>query len=589
MIWKICFIVSVAVFLSAISAAVILTNKEYRKRMMITPFHLFFGGVTLSSMCLFIPIYAKVFRGEDFYIWKILLLSLHNTIRLFIVDGEFTIITENIVGLETGFRNIYSLFSAVIFVIAPFLTFGVVLSFFKNISAYKNYLLSYFSEVYIFSELNEQSLELARSLKRNNKKRIIVFTDVFVKNEETSYELTESARELGAINFKKDITLINFGVHSKQKPITFFITGEDDDENIKQTLTLIAKYNDRESTSLYVFSTSINSELLLNTTLKGKMKVRRVNMVKSLISRNLYDDGAKIFENAVAYDKDEKLISAVVVGLGKHGTEMARTLPWFCQMTGYRFVMNAFDQDKKADSCFRASCPELMDQEHNGNFNNKFEARYQIDVHSKMDIETEEFWNTMKQIERVTYVFVALGDDEKNISAAVRLRSWFEKRGLHPQIDAIVYNSDKKEALTEITNYSGQPYDINFIGDMHSSYSEEVILHSEIEEIALQRHLKWGKEEEFWKYEYNYRSSIASAIHKKMRIICGIPGAEKLIKDRTEEEKKVLRNLEHSRWNAYMRADGFTCSKVRNNLAKTHPSLIPFDKLPKKEQEKDDD
>ena len=101
--------------------------------------------------------------------------------------------------------------------------------------------------------------------------------------------------------------------------------------------------------------------------------------------------------------------------------------------------------------------------------------------------------------------------------------------------------------------------------------------------------MKWGEEEQFWKYEYNYRSSIASAIHRKMKILCKMSGIEKPIEQRTEEEIWALRELEHRRWNAYIRSEGYTYAEERNNLAKTHHCLIPFYDLPLKEQKKDDD
>ena len=589
MVWKSCFCISLLILLSAIVISIVLTKKEYKRKQILNPFNIFFGGITVSAIVLFIPIYAQMFQSEQFFGAKVFLLSLHNTIRLFVVDGDFAIITDSLKDMPIGLTGGYSLLAAVVFVVAPFLTFGVVLSFFKNVSAYKEFLFGYSLHAYIFSELNEQSIELARNLKKNDKKRLIVFTDVYVKNEETSYELSEQAREIGAITFKKDITVINFAMHSEKKQLNFFVIGHDDDENVKQTLLLSARYSDRENVSLYVFSTSTNSELLLNKAQKGKIKVRRVNTVQSLISRTLYDNGIEIFNGAIENQEEEKLISAVVIGLGKHGTEMAKTLPWFCQMDGYHFEMHVFDKDKKAESRFEALCPELMDDKYNNDFQTKGEAHYNIKIHSGMDVETKEFWNAIKSVGKVTYAFVALGDDEVNIQTAVRLRTMLEKMGQSAKIDAVVYNSDKKEALKGITNYSNQEYNINFIGDIRSSYSEDVVLDSEIEEIALQRHLKWGKEEEFWKYEYNYRSSIASAIHKKMKIECGIPGADKLIEQRGEEEKWMLRDLEHRRWNAYIRSEGFTYAPKKNNLAKTHHCLVPFNQLSRKEQEKDDD
>ena len=149
---------------------------------------------------------------------------------------------------------------------------------------------------------------------------------------------------------------------------------------------------------------------------------------------------------------------------------------------------------------------------------------------------------------------VALGDDDANIKTAVNLRMYFERLKIHPIIQAIVYHSQQKKMLEGVVNYRKQPYDIRFIGDLETSYTEDVIIDSELEEEALRRHLKWGEEEEFWTYQYNYRSSVASAIHMKARIACGIPGADKKEEELSSEEKEIIEALEHRRWNAYMRA-----------------------------------
>lgn len=138
-------------------------------------------------------------------------------------------------------------------------------------------------------------------------------------------------------------------------------------------------------------------------------------------------------------------------------------------------------------------------------------------------------------------------------------------------------------------NFKGQEFNIDFIGDIDYSYSEEVILNSDVEKKALERHMKWGKESDFWRYAYNYKSSVASAIHRKMKILCGIPGIEKNPEERTEEERWAIRKLEHCRWNAYMRSQGYCYAEKRNDLAKTHHCLVPFDELSEAEQKKDDD
>ena len=135
-------------------------------------------------------------------------------------------------------------------------------------------------------------------------------------------------------------------------------------------------------------------------------------------------------------------------------------------------------------------------------------------------------------------------------------------------------------------------YYVSIKSVLKDQYIEDVIIDSDLEEDALKRHLKWGQEEEFWTYEYNYRSSMASAIHMKARIKCKIPGADKREEELTEEERDIIEVLEHRRWNAYMRSAGYVYSgskdsSSRNDLAKMHHNLVDFSELSEEDKRKD--
>lgn len=597
--WSVFLAISAACLLGAVVLALLGTKAKYKSGRLLDPSRILFAGVVISAVVLYVPIYLNTFKSTDCGIFETVLLSVHNMIKLFVVDGEFELIMSNLTDVPPNIFRGYTVLSAILLVAAPVLTFGFVLSFFKNISAYKRYVTHYNYDTFIFSELNERSLCLAKSLKENGgKSRFFVFTDVFEREEEESYELLERAKELGAVCFKKDIVTIDFSFHSKKRELNLFAIGEDQSENISQALKIVSKMKNRENSNLYVFSTQAEAEMLLSGAFGGseddiKIKVRRVNEVQSLISRNLFEHGYnKIFEGAYDDGSGVRKIGALVVGMGEHGTEMTKALPWFCQMDGYLARIDSVDLDPLAEEKFTSLCPELM--EFSGKLDIEGEAKYTINIHSGVDVDTVSFDKLVESLPRITYVFVSLGSDEKNISTALRLRCMFEKAGYHPEIQAVVSSSDKKEALMGITNFKGQSYDIDFIGDMKVSYSEEVILGSDVEEEALKRHLKWGKESDFWKYDYNYKSSVASAIHRRMKELCGVPGITKEPSERTEEELLNLRILEHRRWNAYVRSDGYVFSgsidrSTRNDLAKTHNCLVPFDMLPLSEQEKDDD
>lgn len=589
--WFLCFVISIIVLVFSVVFAVFLGYGKYHRGRVITPFNIVFGGVFISVFICLLPIYSSILFGTTNSFLKTVVFSLYNTLQLFTINAERSIILENIDCPQTWLSAVYSVYISIAFVLSPVLTFGFLLSFFKNVSAFVSYVLHYFRDVYVFSELNEKSLSLGADIRRNHKRAVIIFTDVFEKNEEVSYELVEQTRELRAICFKKDILAVNFKAHSAKAKIVFFTIGNNETENINQSLKMIDLYKQRDNTRLFVFASRIESELLLTKADKGKIKVRRVNEVRSLVNRILYESGSSLFEHAKPMPNGDKKISAVIIGLGGHGTEMLKALSWYCQMDGYHVEIDAFDADEKAEDKFKALAPELMSDQYNGVMIPE-EAEYTIRIHSGFDVSTKSFADEISKLTDATYAFISLGSDEMNIRTAVDMRMMFERMRIKPVIEAVVYSTDERIALNGITNYRGQAYDIAFIGDTNSSYSEAVIMNSELEADALHRHLKWGKEEEFWQYEYNINSSVASAIHIKARISCGIPGAPKKEEELTAEERKTIETLEHRRWNAYMRSEGYIYSgssdkSSRNDLAKMHHDLVDYTSLAEEEKRKD--
>lgn len=584
--WSACFSLSVACFAVAAAVALVKNNSALVRKYKPGALKMLMAGAFGAAFFLFLPIHFAQSSGP----WPALVLTVLDTIEIFGIGCDFGSVEDAMEYCPDWLAGFFPVWAATMFLIAPVLTFGVILSFFRDISAYIKYRCVYFKEVYIFSELNEKSLALAGDIKDKNTKAAIVFAGV-VDGNESAAPLVEDARSLGAICFKKDILSRAYQYHSRKKSMWFFAIGSDEANNLTQTLRLIETYRDRSLVNIYVFSAKVDGELRLAAVDKGKVRVRRVNEVQSLINRLLYERGQMIFESAAPEKDGLKQISAIVVGMGRHGTEMVKALSWFCQMDGYEVKIHGFDKDPLAEQRFTALAPELMSPKFNGVYV-PGEARYTIAVHSGVEAESAGFAEEIQKITDATYVFVALGDDDKNIKTAVKLRMYFERMKIHPVIQAIVYDSQQKKAIEGVRNYRGQAYDISLIGDIESSYSRDVIINSELEEDARARHLKWGEEEEFWTYEYNYQSSVASAIHMRARIKCGIPGADKKEEELTAQERQGIEVLEHRRWNAYMRSEGYVFSgskdpESRNDLAKMHHDLVDFESLSEEEKRKD--
>lgn len=634
--WYIWWSVSAMIFLVTLADAFVIGKLRYKRKRILTPNKTLILGTFLSATVLFCPLYLEIFSDPLWWVeWgKSVLLSLQHAIRLFAFEGGFLEFfeTEAIYSLPRSVQMLYTGTGAFFYAMAPLLTFGLLLSFFKNIAAYRDYLFSFWKHTHVFSELNQRSLALAKSIDKTHnmvgkgerrryrlfRRALIVFTGVPNKDDEELQGLIEEAKELGAILFSKDLESVKYrNAKYSARKLSFYLISEDEQERLRHAERIMNDY-DLADVELRVFSDDIRSELMLAAKDVKHMKVIGINEIQSLIYHNLDVHGMRLFQNARANgDGTEKVISAVVVGMGRYGRETVKALSWFCQMDGYKLKINAFDLHRSAEDRFANLCPELMSEEYNRR-DIPGEPRYEINIHGGIDVKSKTFFEKFAKITDTTYVFVCLGNDADNLDASVMIRSFSEKiqysgDGHKPDIETVIYDSNVSASMgTEwplsetkschqgVTNFKNQSYNIHMIGALKDLYSVETIINSEMVRLAedanknyaervydtkmkeiahlpepeySQEKLKIEQRREddiraFYKYKYNYRSSLARMIHE------------------TKSEELHLKSpeLEHKRWNAYMRSEGYCFSgskdeDTRNDLAKLHHNLVPFENL----------
>ena len=538
-----------------------------KKKMPVThhvmnPFQIVLVGFFVAAVVMFVPYcyYANDFGAGN---WgKAFMAALHGTLRTFVLDGEYDAVAEFtsvLVAANATVGWFYVVWSWLIYVFAPIFATGIILTLFKNALAYVVYRIKPFvKHICVMSELNEKSLALAEDIvicDRRDRSRferlfsrlVIVFADVFEKNEEENYELVAKARSIGAICVKRDITEVSlrksttlFGAPRTRK---IYLIGENEQENVDHGLKLIdhclkiPKYNN-PGTEIYVFSCSAESASLIDTAITKSvgdapcaMKVRRVDDHYNLILKFLWDNSifelattpakssedslqnfaellkqAKEAAKAKKSEKDAKAVKAlprnkkihaVIVGLGGYGIDILRTLCWFTQVPGYDFEADVFDCECGREK-IKHVAPELYEK---NNDTTDGEPHYSIKFHDHVFAGSAQFDDELSKLKDVSVVFCTLGDDEQNIACSMDIRTLFGRTGAYegctPKIYTVVYAPQLSRRLTD---RSGNDYGIDFIGMIYDRYTVDVIEQSKLDAYGRAMNIEYSINGTVWDF-----------------------------------------------------------------------------------------
>lgn len=499
-------------------------------------------GVFFSVVLIFIPIYYTYYDfGDSYKFIRPFLMSFHNSIRVFILDGEFDIIVEALKDQNVVLRVGFSVYSAFLYLLAPILTFTNVLSLFKNAKNGLRYIRHRNKKHYILSALNEKSIALAKSICNEQPKSVIVFTDVFEQNEENNYELLTEARSINAICLKKDITHLDF--YNKKGNVEIFLIGEDESENVSQAAKLTTELNQRNSkhnVKIFVFSSTPSAAYILDSISYDNLleyahahqfgedcfKLRRISERQQLIWNTI--PTMKLFDLA---DRNEKTLSVLILGFGSYGMELFKMLVWYCQFEGYKLQITVVDKQGEKnlkekqyiESIIDRMAPDLLKNDKCEKVGN---PQYDIEIFQGVDVttsdidklflykgENSERLKKAMRLKNINLAFVALGNDDRNIEASIHLRNLFDRVN-HVKADkditwkdekvdiySVVYDEQKFGILynentdnlqsNSLLNHKDVPYHIHFIGGLSSQFAYKNIYDAELEKSAYKHHREW--------------------------------------------------------------------------------------------------
>ncbi len=456
--------------------------------------------------------------------------------------------------------------------------------------------------VFVFSEANKRSLQLAKSLERM--KCDIVFAD---SADDTLTD--ENENKLGYIFKEEEIEELNIKGR-KDKEVYFFCISENEDDSLSHTLQLIEKYSklkdsEQEHIHIYQFSRHEDYAVYIDSADKDSLDVHCINEYETLVYNLL--DKYPLFKYT------ESDIHVLLHGMTPLTTVALKAIAWCGQLNGFGMKISVvgIDINSKIDD-LKLSAPNLFTDRYNISFYDCKTDKEMVDAITKNAADAN-------------YIIVADDTDNETMKSGLVLRRLFYKLDKDfkncPPIFCHIQDPAKINIVKNLTTAESNAkrkmsYDLIPFGSLSEVFSYEILVDSELEKLAKNVHLAY---EEIFSdgeidvkdalkryniFEVNKRSNRANALHIRYKLnLMGLDYSAdaddsecvKMNDYYTEEYIERLSVSEHDRWMAFLDSDGWTqstkedvyayresgISKGRHNcpILKMHPYLCAYEEL----------
>ena len=357
--------------------------------------------------------------------------------------------------------------------------------------------LNIWKEKYYFSELNENSLALARSILSDPSRRhsTLVFTDAYADDEEEeSTEWLLEAKSMGAICLKADFLHILFNKRNK-KGLHVFLIDKEENNNTGTLAKMFDEKNIRiyQDSRIYVFSTDrkyscIEDEVKNIVNLeKSKLDELNKNLEKKInmpyvfpvnIVRNMADtlmQEVPLFEPLIG--SEQKELTVTILGGGSIGTEMFLAAYRFGQILDVKLNINVISKEAEYsddndnlgfNNKINFINPEILRSAHNKDelliyncdeSDPKWSEPYMDYRYISANVLSDDFISRFESDESLLntdYFIIALGNDEDNFMMADRIKCIIGKYHLvnAPERKTVIayniYNSQLSGKLNEL-------------------------------------------------------------------------------------------------------------------------------------------
>ncbi len=503
-------------------------------------------------------------------------------------------------------KAVYIVLNYICFALAPILASSLILSFVGDTGEKIRFGLQRTPKCYVFSEISENALALAEGIQCKEAKKTIVFCE----GKNADKEQVVRAKKLGGIVLYKSCSKLA-KLH-RFDTCEFFLISTDEDKNISLAEAIIAKQDGSKDIAILInaFMESGTNVKFLESVIKDKNKntnieLRCIDEIALFCNHLIY--------NHPLYDTkgNGTDISIAIIGCGRMGMRMLKTAYWAGQIDGYSLKIRVYD--KHANACkadFHRQCPGLKDET-----SIQF---VEVDVDS---LSFEENLLKPENSEDATYIVVAMGDDQLNLSVSDRLyqiyrRHFSFQKDRLPEILTRVRSQAKSNSLFHNASFLKER-NIHLFGTTESVFSDKTLFNTDFENLALAVHLTYWDQmppdknalnytkalKDFRTNEYDRRSSMAAALHIPAKLwMCDdalrtegpilTPGNLRIYSERIANNTKLRDRLainEHRRWNAFMLTEGYLPASIdqmhqyaqsvdshKDDLSMLHPCIVDW-------------
>ncbi len=562
------------------------------------------------------------------------------------MTGENSVFdTREMLGtVPRGAQAAVAIYTAVLHLVATALLLGFLLSLFQDFFPKISYRFYRSGRLYVFTELSERTLLLAEDLYKNPEPPGVVFVFLGKAIEEDATNYCQRLQEVGGFLFDLDVCDLKLHRRLQKQPIEFFLLKSNETENLRDALELVARYGESDMASvlrIHILSSQPEAQTVVDSIeYTSKISLRLVRETRAMIY-HLFDV-RPLFLGA----RGDKL-DILVVGAGRSGMEAIKTACWCGQTIRLRPNILVVDKDPTVESRFEGDCPELSSR--TAPIESLQNCRVQFFT---ADVESGQFTDLIKAHPSIGYVVCALGDESLNLRTAMTIRGVFEGLRFLPEHSAFLTPPIINVLLGDafLSDVSGRlkfdtradcklspfgslketytwdnivaPY-LDFAGISVNRFYARQFCGEGMEALSLQQRVSKIVEIEkqadiqYESKEYNRAASIALGLHCKYKAYaCLCEAAELSFTDQTwsghpdkqmihdvqnwlfdesvgAQRVEVLAQVEHRRWNTFMRAQGWCGASFaqadgwydqlgghRNFAAKLHPCLVSWEELP---------